>query len=183
LEEELAPSDWPVVRVKVKSVVDQLNDIIKDIRKYIFNLGPIQMEEANIYNYLKEAADKMTSRNNIDMRIAVTGDRINLPVTLERDLAFMVHEALSNVIKHASASSVSMKMDLKDDFLLLEIEDDGVGIDDSAAFAYGGNGQGLINMAQRAEAMGAEFSVSNGRAGIGTLVALCIPFPVNDKDV
>jgi len=181
LKEELAPSDWPMVRAKIKSVVVQLNEVIKDIRKYIFNLGPIQIGETNLYNYLKEAAAELTSRNNIDMKIDVTGERINLPVALQRDLAFIVHEALSNVIKHASACSVSVRMDFQDNHLLFEIEDDGVGIDDSTTRTFGVNGgQGLINMAQRAEARGAEFSVSIGRGGIGTLVALNISVPGND---
>jgi len=176
LKKEIAPTDWPVVRTKVRSVADQLNRVITDIRKFIFNLGPIQAGEVDLYNFLKKTADQLASRDDIDARISITGNRIDLSAAQQQNLAFIVHEAISNVIKHASASKVFLGMDFQDDHILLEIEDNGVGIDLSGAHDHNGNGSlGLINMAQRAEAMGGQFSVSAGKAGRGTLVTVSIP--------
>jgi len=176
LKKEIAPTDWPVVRTKVRSVADQLNRVITDIRKFIFNLGPIQAGEVDLYNFLKKTADQLASRDDIDARISITGNRIDLSAAQQQNLAFIVHEAISNVIKHASASKVFLGMDFQDDHILLEIEDNGVGIDLSGAHDHNGKGSlGLINMAQRAEAMGGQFSVSAGKAGRGTLVTVSIP--------
>lgn len=76
----------------------------------------------------------------------------------------IAQEALTNVLKHARATRVEVRLGLDGDRLVLEIADDGRGEPDPAAAA--GNGRGRANMRARAERLGAEFAVVPASPGL-----------------
>ena len=81
-------------------------------------------------------------------------------------LARIVQEAITNVIKHAKASTITVYTDAR----TIMISDDGVGIDDANLMPGDCTGHGLAGMRQRAESMGADFDVR--RSDKGTSVCL-----------
>jgi signal transduction histidine kinase len=80
-----------------------------------------------------------------------------------------LREALSNVVKHAGASSVSIAVTVDDADIVLEVGDDGVGISSDTS---GGRGTG--NMAERALALGGRCELRTGDHG-GTVVTWRVP--------
>ena len=93
------------------------------------------------------------------------GERTN--ITVYR----IIQECLTNVAKHAGASTVSIDLTGEIDRLYLRIEDDGRGISE----ADQGGGLGLIGMRERVEALGGVFRT--GKEGTGFLIEISIPYP------
>lgn len=79
-------------------------------------------------------------------------------------------ETLTNIIKHSQAGSVTVTLKVGGQGLLLTVQDDGSGWDDSRS-----SGRGLSNMKKRAREVGGLVTVS---AGKGTQIGLAIPLPV-----
>lgn len=87
-----------------------------------------------------------------------------------------MREALSNVLRHAGASHVELRLACSADSLALEIRDDGQGFDadDAAAGASGKDAQGLANLRRRAELLGAGLRIRSA-PGRGTALSLTMP--------
>jgi signal transduction histidine kinase len=94
----------------------------------------------------------------------IAGPRRPLPQAVDLTAYRIVQEALTNVVRHANASTVSVSIDFTDDAVQVEVIDDGSG---AAAKPNGGRtgGYGLIGMAERATAVGGELVTGAGPAG------------------
>lgn len=167
-------SEAKEVPVIIRRVVNQLNDVMGDVRKYIFKLGPARAGEIDFNEYLENMVHEFTASGHISARIHVEGERHELSPGQKQNIAFVVQECLSNIAKHASASTVALRFSFEEDSLLILIEDDGVGMTSSPA-EIRNSGNGLRSMAERAASMAAEFAIS-ARAGGGTAVSLKIPY-------
>ena len=76
-------------------------------------------------------------------------------------LVLALREVLSNVTRHAQASSVAVMVSVDADALVLEVVDDGVGVPADAT----GTGRGLDNLRHRAGALGGTFTIAPGDQG------------------
>jgi signal transduction histidine kinase len=82
-----------------------------------------------------------------------------LPPQAENNLLRITQEALSNALKHARATQISINLAYDPGKVWLRIQDDGVGFDtNNSAIVYAGH-FGLLDMSERAEKMGGSFSV------------------------
>jgi signal transduction histidine kinase len=101
-------------------------------------------------------------------------DLPDLPLSssLRHHLLMITKEALHNVVKHAAASTVTLRLHHDAGILTLEIEDDGKGIGKPEGHRHG---NGLNNIRKRAMAAGGTCEFQTGSGGTGTLVRLCIP--------
>jgi ligand-binding sensor domain-containing protein/signal transduction histidine kinase len=95
-----------------------------------------------------------------------------IPPDVRHNVFLAFKESVNNVVKHAQAKSVKVRVRLEQSNFIFEIEDDGRGIA-PADRAKGRNG--LLNMAKRMEDVGGRFSFEPGAQG-GTLVRLIAPF-------
>jgi two-component system, NarL family, sensor histidine kinase UhpB len=109
--------------------------------------------------------------------VIVTGlDNHRLAPPIETTTYRIVQEALTNVLKHARATSVSVIVKRRPDLLHVIVEDDGVGFEQSMSTDDGTSGRqvGLIGMAERATLAGGELTIESA-PGAGTTVYLHIP--------
>ena len=107
-------------------------------------------------------------------RRIVHRDKVVLGFADTRHNVFLAFkEALNNVVKHARASEVWVRLQLQPDHFILEIEDDGRGLGDLDTNAAQSR-DGLRNMRRRMEDIHGEFSIGPGTKG-GTLVRLTVP--------
>ncbi|MBV9143754.1 MAG: GAF domain-containing sensor histidine kinase [Pseudonocardiales bacterium] len=99
----------------------------------------------------------------------------NLPEHAQTAVYRIAQEALQNVMKHASAAHVQLRLSAAADAVLLEISDDGVGFDPATtAERAGPAGYGLPGMQQRAELLGGQLT-ADSTPGRGTVVRLRVP--------
>ena len=94
--------------------------------------------------------------------------------TITKSLLFSIaHNALTNVIRHAQARSVVIRLDCAEDQLSLAVSDDGIGLPPDFAT----RGHGFRNMRADAERMGGSLEVTSDGAGGGTSLVCVVPHP------
>ncbi|HUR02710.1 MAG TPA: histidine kinase [Nonomuraea sp.] len=100
------------------------------------------------------------------VRLAVAGTPSTLPADAEVAAYRIIQEALTNMVKHAQATTGEVRLDWKDDQLMITISDDGRGP------APGGGGHGLVGMRERAAACGGTVTYGAGSTGFEVVVRL-----------
>jgi signal transduction histidine kinase len=119
---------------------------------------------------LRSGLDALVSRVNLPVSVEVTAER--LPAGLEATAYFILAEALTNVVKHARASSAQIAVVVDGGVLRLEVRDDGVG------GARSDGSFGLLGLHDRAAAMNGELRIESA-PGEGTVVAATLPIPAS----
>jgi MYXO-CTERM domain-containing protein len=109
--------------------------------------------------------------NGLEVRIVESGQQWDVPDALSRAAYRIVQEALTNVIRHANATKVTVTLDRGPDALSLTVRDDGQG----AAEVVEGNG--VHGMRERATELGGQLDVTSTGRGAGTVVTAELPWP------
>ncbi|MEV4824641.1 GAF domain-containing protein [Micromonospora sp. NPDC049274] len=142
------------VRERVDQSIDELDATIRDIRNAIFGLHKPAL--GSVRAALTAAADEATKSLGFRPHLTITGAvDLAVPDTLRADLIAVLGEALSNIVQHARATTVTIAVAVDAGRLILRVADDGVGI----GAAAGGNGLG--NLRSRAEERGGTFVVTD----------------------
>jgi len=97
-----------------------------------------------------------------------------LPSMIETALYRVVHEAITNVLKHARAQTVVIRAERRPTGIACSVHDDGVGFDVAAVARRPDPGLGLIGIRNRVEALGGTVDIVSG-AGRGTQLLIGIP--------
>lgn len=116
-----------------------------------------------------------TSGVEVDVLVRVLEGTRFAPL-IETAIYRIVQEALTNVLKHAQASAVSVLVEQRANELRMIIEDDGVGFERSQSTGNGTGGRrvGLIGMAERVALAGGTLTIES-EPGMGTSIYLHIP--------
>ena len=114
--------------------------------------------------------------NSEPSRVDVSGSPVELPQDFEQHLLRIAQEAVTNAIKHAGASGISIKLHMEPGKLYLRIKDDGRGFNQEGVFASLAGHFGLIGMRERAERLGGELRLRS-QPGEGTEVEVSVPLP------
>lgn len=101
-----------------------------------------------------------TSRAGPEVHAVVHGDPRPLPTGLDRAAFRIIQESLTNVIRHAGATTATVRVQYGDDALIVQVDDDGTTL---AATPQEGNG--LVGMRERATALGGTLTVTHTPAG------------------
>jgi PAS domain S-box-containing protein len=157
------------IRERLDATVNELDTIIRELRSTIFGLGQVD-RVASIRQQITEAALSHTEALGFSPRITFLGDVDSLPLAVVEQILPTLHEALSNVVRHAAASSVAVTIDLTADLAILQIVDDGIGISTD-----GVQGNGLTNLVRRARRIGGDCVVNRRADGNGTAVTWTAP--------
>jgi len=159
----------PNVQRVVSQAVDDLDETVREIRTAIFDLHTTGDGAASsLRRSLLDTAADAAHGSGLTPSVRMSGpiDTVVSPETGVHAVA-VVREAVSNAVRHAGAGSVTVTVEADDD-LLVEVLDDGVGIDPTAARS------GLRNLDERAEECGGELTVRPGPLG-GTRLGWRVP--------
>jgi len=110
------------------------------------------------------------------VKLDVTGPAAVLPQEMEQHLLRIAQEAVTNVLKHAGASRVAIKLHTEARKLYLQIRDNGRGFEQNEAFVSAIGHFGLLGMRERAERLGGELRLAS-HPGEGTEVEVTVPLP------
>ena len=155
----------------VGRAIDQLQDVIRDIRSYIFDLRPRQYN-GDLHQALLDLAREFQENSSIATEVQAPPD---LPaVDQQVGVAFYIiaHEALSNTRKYAEATRALISLSQSDGALHLHLQDNGRGFDASAEIPEGH--RGVRNMTSRAAMIGAHMRIDSS-PGAGTTIHILLP--------
>ena len=160
-------------REALRQAMTKINDIIQEMRNYIFGLRPRGLGERGLHAGLQELAQELRTFALVQPELELDGDAEGLlSPDAVASLLHVAREATSNVIRHAGAGEVKIRLARAGAYLVLAICDNGRGFDLKGAGARAG--QGLRNMADRARMLGGHLAVRSEPGG-GTEVRLEVP--------
>jgi len=141
---------------RMGEAVDALDEVIREIRSTIFDLRRPHDAEGGFRAAVAVEIDSVAELLGFAPSLRVVGP-IDASVTEEaaREAAAVVRELLSNVVRHADASTVDVTIRIDEQSMSVIVEDDGVGMDDRT-----GVGNGLPNLISRARTLGGSFAVA-----------------------
>ena len=142
------------------------------LREAVFNLHPVVLEHAGLAAAIRAIADHQSRRGGfeceIDVEQGATGAHDELILSLAREL-------LTNAAKHADARHVRVRVRRQDQQVVLEVSDDGRGMDRRRRTTALSEGHvGLASSAERVEALAGTFEVDS-RPGRGTTARARLP--------
>ncbi|MBV8195772.1 MAG: GAF domain-containing sensor histidine kinase [Candidatus Dormibacteraeota bacterium] len=155
---------------RVEEAVKEIDQTIADLRSYIFGLRPSVLTGVTVSVALQQLAHEFEVQTSIVVALDVDPTLDEALSGAATHLLHLAREALSNLRRHAQATTVRVSLRRENSQALLEIDDDGVGFDVSRD----GAGMGLANMRERAASINAEFAITS-TPGQGTTVRVCIP--------
>jgi signal transduction histidine kinase len=142
------------------------------MRALIFELRPEALEAQGLVEALAQQVEVLRTRYRIKVE-ARFGPEPAVPSEIKQALYRVVQEALNNIIKYARASEVQLSLIHSGPGLILEVKDNGIGIDPVAPLS---GHMGLRSMRERAERLGGTFELES-RPGAGTYIRVQIPVP------
>ena len=156
----------------------------RDVDQLVWELRPTALDDLGLRAALANYVQDWAKRVGVAAQLHTTGlQDSRLPSETETTLYRIAQEALTNVAKHSGARTVEVILERRSDSVLLIVEDDGVGFDQSDAGTTG-KGLGLMGMQERAAQVGATLEIESG-AGKGTtiLLRMAAPAPTSKADV
>ncbi|HZB23957.1 MAG TPA: GAF domain-containing sensor histidine kinase, partial [Gaiellaceae bacterium] len=143
---------------------------LHDVRRLAVELRPKALDDFGLVPALERLTTTFAEKTGLSVELQTTFGEQRLPAEVETALYRIVQESLTNVVKHARASRVSVSLALKDDGVTAVVEDDGVGFlprDDSG-------GVGLLGIRERVGLLGGRVEIES-RPDAGTSVVVEVP--------
>ncbi len=159
----------------LKPVMAGLNEVIEDIRRYILNLQTKAERQKTIKEHLTDILDSLHVPDSLDILIDAPEDKPPFtPVTFEA-ICLITNEAISNVVRHAEADHLIVRVQRKNGLFQINITDNGKGFDLNAINNQ--TGLGLRNIRQRARIYNGQVQIDT-TLGEGTSLTISIPMRV-----
>jgi signal transduction histidine kinase len=150
--------------------VTGLQDVLEELRSIAMNLRPAVLDDLGAASavswFCREFAQ---SYPTLQLEEAVSVRDADVPERLGTAVFRSVQELLNNVAKHAQAHKVLVSLSRRVDRLVLEVNDDGIGLGSGGATARAfSSGRGIHNLRERAEMTGGQFTLSAAESGTGS---------------
>jgi two-component system, NarL family, sensor histidine kinase UhpB len=172
---KLKSSDAEDLDLKAENLTNDLERAIANLRDIMNNLHPQTLDILGLGAAIEAHLDQHC--DNIDLPeyhfyLDPRVEELNLDRIKQLTLYRIVIEAIQNVIKHASASRYEVNLDVREESLILVVEDNGQGISEQ----NNREGRGLNNIRERARAIGAEVDWKHSRFSSGTRFELILVY-------
>jgi signal transduction histidine kinase len=159
-------------------------EIGRDIHRTASDLRPTAIDDLGIFKAIEAYVADWQERYGVRVDFQTLGRDESLPADVSAVLYRLVQEGLTNVLKHASASKVSIVLEKKREGLALVIEDDGAGFDPEIVGrpAPGGGrkpGLGLSGMKERVALLGGTIAIESS-PGKGSTIFVQIPLGASE---
>ena len=141
-----------------------VDSALGELRSLIFELRPPALEADGLIGSVRKQAELLRRAHGVPITVRTSGDDADLAPELERQVFRVIEEALSNVVRHASASAATVTVD---------VTDEGVGFDPQAR-AIASRRLGLTSMRERVVSLGGQLEISSA-PGQGTTISAEVP--------
>ena len=166
----LKPIERQIGEEPVALIRELVGSALDDVRRLTTELRPPALDDYGLQPALERLTELVASRSGLDVQLNVRSTAA-LPPEFETALYRIIQEALTNIVKHAAASSVSVLVLDVEDGVRTVIEDDGAGFD---ANDVREGALGLLGMRERVSLLGGRFEVESAR-GAGTTLIVDLP--------
>lgn len=144
--------------------------LVEDTHHLAWELRPTALDDLGLETAIANYAEKWSERNSIPIDFHSSLNELRLPPPVETAVFRIVQEALTNVLKHAKATRVSVMLEYRFEELLVIVEDNGCGFQPEVER----DGLGLIGIQERVALVGGKLNIESEPC-LGTTLAIRIP--------
>ncbi|MPZ71377.1 MAG: GAF domain-containing protein, partial [Actinobacteria bacterium] len=168
----LVDRDADATKKRMDDAIATLDNVVRDVRSYIFALQPKAVEERGLKAAIEELVRDLEVNALSETTVQLSSEALDsIPKSAKGDVIQIAREILSNVARHAQAHEVWVACAVTGgNRFVMTVEDDGVGFDTEKVQ----RGHGLSNMQERAQRLGGDLKIS-GRKPKGTVHTLIVP--------
>jgi signal transduction histidine kinase len=156
------PPHQTELRTQLAHTAEGLKSVLEDLREISRGLHPTMLSSKGLPAALRSLARRSPVPVELDVHVGT-----RLPDSVEAAAYYVISEALANILKHADATVVCLKVGVEDETVRIHVFDDGIG---GADFS----GSGLLGIRDRVEAFGGHLELTSP-LGEGTSLAVCLP--------
>jgi signal transduction histidine kinase len=166
---------------RIEQSIENLSQVLRDLRNYIMGLRTGRFQGQDLVTSLSQLARELRANTlmNVSFSAPAKTSVLSLSEAQTDELMLIAQEAMINVRKYAQARNVQFTLKRENNHVDLAIDDDGVGF--NTEHAAGGQGNGLRNMRERAQTLGANIRIWS-QLGKGTHIQVSVPI-AGEKDV
>ena len=163
---------WEIDRNECRKMLDKSLSVtragLEETRRAVMALRAKPLEELGLEKAIREMAKEATTHSNMKLDISVSSMPA-LPPSLEQCIYRIAQESITNVLRHAHASNLKVRLEKRNGNVLMAIEDDGIGFEEQAD--SDNQHFGLTGMKERAELVNGHLKITS-HPGLGTMVEL-----------
>lgn len=158
----------------LEDVMKRVDTIVESVQRITTQLRPEVLDDLGLLEAIEWQAREYEKRGKWEIDFCTNIEVLEIPLVEERSTAIfrIFQETLTNILRHANASKVNIRLNITDENLILEVEDDGKGISKKEINDKGS--LGIIGMRERSNFLGGTIKFE-GEPGEGTMVTLQIP--------
>lgn len=171
--ERLIDTDVERAKAELRELRDHIRGTLGEIRKIIFDLRPMALDDLGLGPTIRGVLDNIRTQQGLFTEMLVTGKERRLESYVEIGLFRVVQEALNNVMKHAGASTIRVRIEFAPAGVTIVVEDDGKGFDDSVE-EIPSDHFGLMGMRERVQLLEGKLTIKS-TLGRGTRVLITAP--------
>jgi PAS domain S-box-containing protein len=161
----------PRLNQRVRGALQQIDATVKTIRTIINNLRPAVLD-LGLTAAIEWQVNEFRRRSGIACDLVIDQNELVVDDARATSLFRILQESLTNVIRHASATQVQVKLYQEDGRLVMQIADNGIGIE--SGHRKSANAFGLVGVEERILALNGAFTIT-GAPGQGTTLTVYIP--------
>lgn len=158
----------------IATLEQQIDILCNDVRTMSHQLAPPSMRITGLRQLIQQLVDEQSLREKLRIDTQFYDIPENLSPDTIHHLFRIVQEAINNIVKHANATEVDVQFFVHDNELVMTIEDNGKGFDESTIR----RGIGIQNMKARTESLSGTLEISSQPAN-GTNLMIKIPLTAN----
>jgi two-component system, NarL family, sensor histidine kinase UhpB len=167
---------------RVDDSIQLVERLVQSVRTLSLNLRPPLLDDFGLQSALKWYVGEQAKRSGIDIRFVAPSSVPRTEPAVETTCFRVAQEAITNVLRHAKATTATVELRLEPDALVLLVRDNGIGLDPTAvqAQAHAGHSLGWAGMQERVSLVGGQFECQSA-PGKGTELRVRLPLPAPQK--
>ena len=165
-------SDDLVIKGKFSDILTLIEESVNSVRKIAAHLRPGILDDLGLVAALQWQSQEVQTRFDISINFISDRSDIDAPAAVSTGLFRIYQEALTNAVRHSNARAIDSSIKIVDGRIILEIRDDGKGIDMSAM--ENRKSFGLLGIKERVYVMKGQYELAS-EPGKGTSISVSVP--------
>ncbi|MBF0458848.1 MAG: PAS domain S-box protein [Nitrospirae bacterium] len=166
-----------IISDKIKNCTGIVDGIIDNMHSLVMSLRPTVLDDFGLIAAIEWQINELQKRTGtvfeFDTELSNTEYLENLDKEYATILYRVFQESVTNVLRHADAEKVRIRLRDEGESIIMEVEDNGRGIDE--AMMYDFKSLGIVGMRERVSLVGGKLDINKGPSGIGTKITVLIP--------
>jgi two-component system sensor histidine kinase UhpB len=181
--EKMIPLNEPELLRRVEESHKVATLLLDNLRKVIWDLRPSILDDLGLVPAIRWFAQTNLKESNVRVEVGSSNEMMRLPPHIETQLFRILQEAVSNILRHANASKVTINLRPEDGNMALEVKDNGCGFDvkKTAGEAVTRKQLGLLGIQERVSLVNGTLKVESV-PGQGTTLRVYVPWSIENAN-